>query len=168
MSGKCEKHFAARRSEVWYMIIFGSIAVEDTDHWLFIGLALLPAIAGFVAGELAKAALDHGREAYGADISEVRAVVGHEMGHYVLGHSLRIAGSLSLLALVAFLQSLFILAVCTTVIMVVIGSNIARAFTLVPVGRKILNQGSRRALPQVIQLSARSGRNSARASFCPR
>ena len=32
---------------------------------------------------------------------------------------------------VAFLQSLFILAVCTTVIMVVIGSNIARAFSLV-------------------------------------
>jgi hypothetical protein len=32
---------------------------------------------------------------------------------------------------VAFLQALFILAVCTTVIMVVIGSNIARAFSLV-------------------------------------
>jgi hypothetical protein len=32
---------------------------------------------------------------------------------------------------VAFLQSLFILAVCTTLIMVVIGSNIARAFSLV-------------------------------------
>jgi uncharacterized membrane protein YhiD involved in acid resistance len=32
---------------------------------------------------------------------------------------------------VAFLQSLFILAACTTVIMIVIGSNIARAFSLV-------------------------------------
>jgi uncharacterized membrane protein YhiD involved in acid resistance len=32
---------------------------------------------------------------------------------------------------VAFLQALFILSVCTTVIMVVIGSNIARAFSLV-------------------------------------
>ena len=32
---------------------------------------------------------------------------------------------------VAFLQALFILAVCTTVIMIVIGSNIARAFSLV-------------------------------------
>jgi uncharacterized membrane protein YhiD involved in acid resistance len=32
---------------------------------------------------------------------------------------------------VAFLQALFILAACTTVIMVVIGSNIARAFSLV-------------------------------------
>jgi uncharacterized membrane protein YhiD involved in acid resistance len=32
---------------------------------------------------------------------------------------------------VAFLQALFILSVCTTVIMIVIGSNIARAFSLV-------------------------------------
>jgi STE24 endopeptidase len=39
-----------------------------------------------------------------ADIAEVRAVVGHEMGHYVLGHILWSAGILSLLfAFAAFL-----------------------------------------------------------------
>jgi STE24 endopeptidase len=39
-----------------------------------------------------------------ADIAEVRGVVGHEMGHYVLHHTLWLAGALSLLfALAAFL-----------------------------------------------------------------
>ena len=38
----------------------------------------------------------------GADLAEVRAVVGHEMGHYVLNHVLTRAGSLGLLALLAF------------------------------------------------------------------
>jgi len=38
----------------------------------------------------------------GADIAEVRAVVGHEMGHYAHQHSLWIAGVMSLLAIVAF------------------------------------------------------------------
>jgi len=39
-----------------------------------------------------------------ADIAEVRGVVGHEMGHYVLHHTLWLAGGLSLLfALAAFL-----------------------------------------------------------------
>ena len=37
-----------------------------------------------------------------ADIAEVRAVVGHEMGHYVLGHVWRNALFLSLMAIVAF------------------------------------------------------------------
>ena len=38
----------------------------------------------------------------GADIAEVRAVVGHEMGHYAHQHALRIAGTISLLAILAF------------------------------------------------------------------
>ena len=38
----------------------------------------------------------------GADLSEVRAVVGHEMGHYAHQHSLWIAGVMSLLSIVAF------------------------------------------------------------------
>jgi len=38
----------------------------------------------------------------GADIAEVRAVVGHEMGHYAHQHSLWIAGVMSVLAIVAF------------------------------------------------------------------
>ena len=38
----------------------------------------------------------------GADIAEVRGVVGHEMGHYAHHHALWIAGGLSLLAVVAF------------------------------------------------------------------
>lgn len=38
----------------------------------------------------------------GADLSEVRAVVGHEMGHYVHHHALWIAGAMSLLAVLAF------------------------------------------------------------------
>ena len=37
-----------------------------------------------------------------ADLSEVRAVVGHEMGHYARGHSLWITGIFSLLAIFAF------------------------------------------------------------------
>lgn len=37
----------------------------------------------------------------GADLSEVRAVVGHEMGHYAHQHSLWIAGVMSLLSIVA-------------------------------------------------------------------
>lgn len=37
-----------------------------------------------------------------ADMSEVRAVVGHEMGHYVLNHGLKGAGILTVLAIVAF------------------------------------------------------------------
>jgi Zn-dependent protease with chaperone function len=37
-----------------------------------------------------------------ADISEVRGVVGHEMGHYVEGHAFRGAAEFGLLALVAF------------------------------------------------------------------
>ncbi len=39
---------------------------------------------------------------------------------------------------------------------------------LLPVGGQMLSQSSRRALPQVIQLAASSGRNSASASFWPR
>lgn len=39
--------------------------------------------------------------AKGADLAEVRAVVGHEMGHYVLGHGWRSAVTLSLLAVLA-------------------------------------------------------------------
>lgn len=38
----------------------------------------------------------------GADIAEVRGVVGHEMGHYARHHSLWIAGVMSLLAILAF------------------------------------------------------------------
>jgi len=38
----------------------------------------------------------------GADIAEVRAVVGHEMGHYAHQHTLWIAGTISLLAILAF------------------------------------------------------------------
>ncbi|PHY13386.1 peptidase M48 [Caulobacter sp. B11] len=38
----------------------------------------------------------------GADLAEVRAVVGHEMGHYAHQHSLWIAGVMSLLSIVAF------------------------------------------------------------------
>ncbi|MBI1684377.1 M48 family metallopeptidase [Caulobacter hibisci] len=38
----------------------------------------------------------------GADIAEVRGVVGHEMGHYAHHHSLWIAGVMSLLAVAAF------------------------------------------------------------------
>ena len=38
----------------------------------------------------------------GADIAEVRGVVGHEMGHYVLGHAMRGALEMGLLALIAF------------------------------------------------------------------
>lgn len=37
-----------------------------------------------------------------ADMSEIRAVVGHEMGHYVLNHGLKGAGILTVLALIAF------------------------------------------------------------------
>jgi STE24 endopeptidase len=39
----------------------------------------------------------------GADLAEVRAVVGHEMGHYAHRHTLIAAGLYTLLALVAFL-----------------------------------------------------------------
>ncbi len=38
----------------------------------------------------------------GADLAEVRGVVGHEMGHYAHRHALWIAGVMSLLAIVAF------------------------------------------------------------------
>ena len=38
----------------------------------------------------------------GADIAEVKGVVGHEMGHYVLNHAMRGALELGLLALIAF------------------------------------------------------------------
>ena len=38
----------------------------------------------------------------GADLAEVRGVVGHEMGHYAHHHALWIAGVLSLLAVIAF------------------------------------------------------------------
>jgi STE24 endopeptidase len=38
----------------------------------------------------------------GADLAEVRGVVGHEMGHYAHAHALWIAGVMSLLAVVAF------------------------------------------------------------------
>jgi STE24 endopeptidase len=38
----------------------------------------------------------------GADLAEVRGVVGHEMGHYAHHHSLWIAGVMSLLAILAF------------------------------------------------------------------
>ncbi|HEX7945437.1 MAG TPA: M48 family metalloprotease [Phenylobacterium sp.] len=37
-----------------------------------------------------------------ADLAEVKAVVGHEMGHYVEGHAFLMAGSFGLLALAAF------------------------------------------------------------------
>ena len=37
-----------------------------------------------------------------ADMSEIRAVVGHEMGHYVLQHGLKGAGILTVLAMIAF------------------------------------------------------------------
>ena len=37
-----------------------------------------------------------------ADMSEIRAVVGHEMGHYVLNHGLKGAGILAVLAVIAF------------------------------------------------------------------
>jgi STE24 endopeptidase len=37
-----------------------------------------------------------------ADIAEVRAVVGHEMGHYVRGHAFLFAGAFAALALVGF------------------------------------------------------------------
>lgn len=44
-----------------------------------------------------------------ADLAEVRGVVGHEMGHYVLHHSLRLMAGLSAVALVIFwlIQMLF-------------------------------------------------------------
>jgi STE24 endopeptidase len=38
----------------------------------------------------------------GADLAEVRGVVGHEMGHYARGHALWITGTFSLLAMLAF------------------------------------------------------------------
>jgi len=38
----------------------------------------------------------------GADLAEVRGVVGHEMGHYARGHALWITGTFSLLAILAF------------------------------------------------------------------
>jgi STE24 endopeptidase len=38
----------------------------------------------------------------GADLAEVRGVVGHEMGHYAHHHSLWIAGVMSVLAVIAF------------------------------------------------------------------
>jgi STE24 endopeptidase len=38
----------------------------------------------------------------GADLTEVRGVVGHEMGHYAHYHSLWIAGVMSVLAIIAF------------------------------------------------------------------
>jgi STE24 endopeptidase len=38
----------------------------------------------------------------GADLAEVRGVVGHEMGHYAHYHALWIAGVMSLLAIIAF------------------------------------------------------------------
>jgi len=38
----------------------------------------------------------------GADLAEVRGVVGHEMGHYAHHHALWIAGGMSLLAIIAF------------------------------------------------------------------
>lgn len=38
----------------------------------------------------------------GADLAEVRGVVGHEMGHYVHQHSLWLAGAFALIAVVAF------------------------------------------------------------------
>ena len=38
----------------------------------------------------------------GATVSEVRGVVGHEMGHYVRGHSYWLMGSLGILAMVVF------------------------------------------------------------------
>ncbi len=38
----------------------------------------------------------------GADLAEVRGVVGHEMGHYAHGHALWITGTFSLLAILAF------------------------------------------------------------------
>lgn len=49
----------------------------------------------------------------GADIAEVRAVVAHEMGHYVLGHGWWNAGFLSVMAVLAFflVDRLFPLAV---------------------------------------------------------
>ena len=37
-----------------------------------------------------------------ADLAEVKAVVGHEMGHYVEGHAIRMAAEFGLLALAAF------------------------------------------------------------------
>jgi STE24 endopeptidase len=40
--------------------------------------------------------------AKGADLAEVRGVVGHEMGHYVHRHTLWLAGAYTLLALAAF------------------------------------------------------------------
>ena len=36
------------------------------------------------------------------NLAEVRAVVGHEMGHYVLGHTYRIVGTIALLVLLGF------------------------------------------------------------------
>lgn len=39
----------------------------------------------------------------GADLAEVRGVVGHEMGHYAHGHTLWMTGIFSLLAILAFL-----------------------------------------------------------------
>ena len=38
----------------------------------------------------------------GADLAEVRGVVGHEIGHYARGHALWITGTFSLLAILAF------------------------------------------------------------------
>jgi STE24 endopeptidase len=45
-----------------------------------------------------------------ADLAEVRGVVGHEMGHYVLHHSLRLMAGLSAVVLVIFLLIQFLFA----------------------------------------------------------
>ena len=50
----------------------------------------------------ARVAMSDTMFAQGADIAEVRGVVGHEMGHYVLGHVLWFAGFLSVMSLVGF------------------------------------------------------------------
>lgn len=50
----------------------------------------------------ARVAMSDTMFAQGADMAEVKGVVGHEMGHYVHMHSLWRAGVLSLLAMIAF------------------------------------------------------------------
>ena len=50
----------------------------------------------------ARVAMSDTMFAKGADVPEVRAVVGHEMGHYVLRHTLFAATGMSLMALAAF------------------------------------------------------------------
>lgn len=50
----------------------------------------------------ARVAMSDTMFAQGADMAEVKGVVGHEMGHYVHMHSLWMAGVLSLLAMIAF------------------------------------------------------------------